>query len=281
VSANVRVGVDAELNYLAPDSHLNRRYVAPGAELNTGRYEPHRVHIRNARLLRPAPTLDREGFVLNRHTSAVRDFHDAAAVERDYPAEACALVRALTGADHVVPLGWVLRSAGQVAPGRQPPATDVHVDMTADRACRLAASLLAQQGTAPAGRRFLASSLWRALSEPPQDWPLTLCDARSVAPTEGVPNLMVRVERMPGPEALTAPLADEESLPAAYVFHYSPQHRWYFFPDMTREEVVLLKLHDSDHSRAWRVPHSAFRDPAVRRATPRESIEFRSVAYFR
>jgi hypothetical protein len=49
---------------------------------------------------------------------------------------------------------------------------------------------------------------------------------------------------------------------------------------MERDEVVLLKFHDSDRSKACRVPHTAFRDPSFPDARPRESIEFRTFAYF-
>jgi hypothetical protein len=44
--------------------------------------------------------------------------------------------------------------------------------------------------------------------------------------------------------------------------------------------VLVLELHDSDHSVAWRVPHTAFHDPSVRHRAPRESIESRSMAFF-
>jgi hypothetical protein len=40
------------------------------------------------------------------------------------------------------------------------------------------------------------------------------------------------------------------------------------------------RLSDSDHSRAWRVPHSAFLDRTARATKPRHSIEFRTIAYF-
>jgi hypothetical protein len=49
---------------------------------------------------------------------------------------------------------------------------------------------------------------------------------------------------------------------------------------MTRDEVLFFKLNDSDHSRAWRVPHSAFLDRTARATRPRHSIEFRTIAYF-
>jgi hypothetical protein len=279
----VRVsGVEAELNYLATSSILNRRYVAPGAELNTGQYEPHRVFIRNARAAEEEFSLDRQGFVLAQHHSGIADFKDQAEVETRYPAEVEQVVRRLTGADCVVPLGWVLRTSGATTAAAQPPASDVHVDMTHARAQRLARDLFASAASAESGfRRFIASSLWRTFSAPPQDWPLAVCDARSVADREGVPNTMVRVPVLPAPDAIAAILPDEERLPAASVFHFNPRHRWWYFPHMTRDEIILLKLHDSDHARAWRVPHTAFRDPTCPHTTPRESIEFRTVAYFR
>jgi hypothetical protein len=49
---------------------------------------------------------------------------------------------------------------------------------------------------------------------------------------------------------------------------------------MTRDEVLLFKLNDSDRSRAWRVPHSAFFDATARAAVPRHGIEYRTIAYF-
>ena len=49
---------------------------------------------------------------------------------------------------------------------------------------------------------------------------------------------------------------------------------------MTRDEVLSFKFHDSDQTKPWRVPHTAFRDPSHPRAGPRHSIEFRTIAYF-
>ncbi len=63
-------------------------------------------------------------------------------------------------------------------------------------------------------------------------------------------------------------------------FRYSPDHEWWYFPDMTRDEILFFVFHDSDHSRAWRVLHSAFRDPTVETAVPRHSIECRTFAFF-
>ena len=49
---------------------------------------------------------------------------------------------------------------------------------------------------------------------------------------------------------------------------------------MNRDEVLLIKFHDSRRERPWRVPHTAFYDDSLSNTQLRESIEFRSIAYF-
>ena len=75
-------------------------------------------------------------------------------------------------------------------------AGEAHVDFTPQCAERLAREIYGK--SFPDGKgytRFISSSLWRAFSEPPQDWPLALCDARSVGADEGVPNTLHIVDR--------------------------------------------------------------------------------------
>jgi hypothetical protein len=274
-------GVEAAVDYLVPGSRINRRYVAPGAEFNTGRYAPHTIFIRNGRPVQSALGLDTQGFVLAKQSSLVSDFRDKTMVDAIYPAEVERIVKTLTGADLVALLGYVVRSSGTTSSEVQPPASEVHVDMSTDRAVRLAAAMFERSFVGrPGFSRFIASSLWRPFSPPPQDWPLAVCDGTSVSNNEGVPNVMVRVAELPDPDNIPAHCEDEDNLPAASVFYFSPKHRWWYFPDMTRDEVLLVKFHDSDHSKAWRTPHTSFRDSRVHNSAPRESIEFRTIAYF-
>lgn len=274
--------VEAEILYLLPNSTLNRRYVAPGIDVNTGQFEPHRVVIRNGRPFQNEFTLASHGFMLSQHRSRVDDFTDKAAVDAIYPAEIIDIVKAMTGADLVVPLGWIVRTADATAGGgTQPPASDAHVDFTPQRATGYAEQVyrrVAPEG--PGFKRFIASSCWRAFSEPPQDWPLAVCDGRSVGEDEGTPNVMVVVDALPDQETMHGPLPGEEKMPAASVFHFNPNHRWWYFPNMNRDEVLLLKFYDSDRSQAWRTPHTAFRDKKSPHANTRQSIEFRSFAFF-
>jgi hypothetical protein len=285
--------VQGVINYVAPDSLINRRFVVPGNEHNTGRFEPHTVTIRDGRQVKARIGLDSHGFVLAERPSAVVDFDDKAEVDRLYPDEVAESVRALTGATRVAVMGWVLRTSGEIAEqGKrrrkfdmhgmtQPPASDAHVDMTPDRAARMARGLYERHF--PDGKgysRFIASSLWRAYSDPPQDWPLAICEGPSVRADEGVPNTMFVRDQLPSEAEMLGEMPGEDQVPAAAIFHHSPAHRWWYFSNMTRDEVIMLKFHDSDQTRAWRTPHTAFLDPSFPDANTRRSIECRSVAYF-
>ena len=106
--------VQADISYVAPDSTINRRFVAPGIERNTGRYETHRVSIRDARGIEDRFSLDVQGFVLAERPSAVQDFFDQGQVDAIYPAEVEQTVKALTGADRVVLMSWMVRSSGDL-----------------------------------------------------------------------------------------------------------------------------------------------------------------------
>jgi hypothetical protein len=273
--------VEGVLNYVAPDTPFSRRFSFPGGETNTGRFVPHRVTIENARIAAERPTLDSHGFELFRRRSAIRDFHDRAEIEARYPGEVMETVKTLTGADLVLSLGFVMRMAGDTSDGRnQPPAADVHVDISPATGPRTARPLLAGAAPGKTYRRALITSFWRPFSEPPQDWPLALCDHRSIAAEEGVPNRRIKRDHPPTPEELLTPIPGEDDMPAALVFRHGPHHRWYYFPDMDRDEAVMIKLYDSDRGRAWFAPHTAFRDETRLGAHTRESIEFRTVAYW-
>jgi hypothetical protein len=67
-----------------------------------------------------------------------------------------------------------------------------------------------------------------------------------------------------------------------FVMRYSPQHRWWYFPRMTPDQVILLKTYESaTDGRARFVGHCAFEDPTTLPDAPmRESIEVRTMAFF-
>ena len=274
-------GVWATVNYVAAGSTRNRLYVAPGDQLATAKYEPHKVLVRDGRPRRGEFTLDRAGFTLVDHPANITSLDNPAVLDGAYTGESLALVRELTGADFVVSLGWMLRRTTKDRRGALPPAPDVHVDLHTTAIAHRYAAVHARSELPKPGsyRRAIWTSLWRAFSPPPQDWPLALCDYRSTDDAEGTPNLLFRVPALPRPGEPDAP--DEEAESAASLFAYREAHRWWYFPGMHPGQALLIKLHDTDHWVAWRAPHTSFHDTAAAGAHPRESIELRSVAFFR
>jgi hypothetical protein len=272
--------VPGELQYLDPASTVLRRFTAPGASINTGSYESHTVPIRDGRPVQDTFRLETHGFEIVSHRSAVADFTDKAEVDAVYLPEVIEFVKKRTGADAVVTRGAVLRrSAAPAEHSSQPQAALVHIDYGPEGAAMTAPRVYAEHfPDGPGYRRALAASFWRVFSPPPQDWPLALCDFRSLGDGEGLPNQLYFVDRIP--EDPFAAVDESQMITSGSEFVFSPGHEWWYFPDMNRDEVLFFVFHDSDHSRAWRVLHSAFRDPTVDSLVPRHSIEVRTFAFF-
>ena len=102
--------VTAELNYLAPVSGKPRTYAfdpPPGEPQSTNLPEPHHVPIFDGRAIANTFSLDREGFALVRHPTAVKDFYDEAQIKSIYYPAAEAFLRATLKADHSTP-SWMV-----------------------------------------------------------------------------------------------------------------------------------------------------------------------------
>jgi hypothetical protein len=272
--------VPGELSYLAPESTVLRRFTAPGMSVNTGIYRSYVMPVHNGRPISDRFTLERNGFEIIEHRTGVTDFTDREEVDRVYVGEVADFVTSYTGADRVATLGWMLRRS--VAPAEhasQPQAALVHNDFSVVGARERAETAYTSHFPGGAGfHRALITSLWRVFSPPPQDWPLALCDYTSVGPDEGLNNRMYLVDEIP--DDLYMDMPPDAPGASGFEFHHNPNHRWWYFPDMTRDEILFFKLNDSDESLAWRVPHSAFHDKNAKATQPRHSIEFRSIAYF-
>lgn len=271
-------GVTARLEYVSPASRSNLRYVGDGREVNTGVFEPREVFIRNARRATERLSLSTCGFEIARHQSAV-DFYDDQNAEEAYAREIEPLLLELTGADKAILFGarrrHLTQSQGNVLQG----ASDVHVDYDAPSSRKLAQAYLDEAGDGAHYRRYMAVNVWRSLLAPPQNRPLALCDARSAQTQSGVPNGLVLVDTMPPREEMLSELPAGSR--AGFLFHFDPSHRWYYYPDLELDEVLVFKLYDSTETGPWRCPHTSFDDPTVTGAPPRESYEIRSFVYFR
>lgn len=255
--------VEASLLFLEPSQRKPRVDVSydagqlPATEL----YLPQRVRLRDARRL--APGLDEEGFALRRQVSAVRDFYDDAEALGPGRAEAAQLVAEATGAARVHVFDHTRRRRAPDA--RRQPSTRAHVDYSEASGPQRVRDLLGAEADALLSRRFAFINVWRPIRHPAQDWPLALCDARSVDPADLVATDLVYPDRRG----------------EIYGLVHNPSQLWFYVPDMGLDEAVLIKCYDSRRDVARFTPHTAFENPLTPPgAPPRESIEFRTIAFF-
>ena len=232
--------------------------------------EQHTVAIHDLRPFAGALSLDREGFELLRHETAVPDLYDDDQVETVYYREIEDLLRAVTGASRVVVFDATRRSdAGAGARNRdglRGPASRVHVDYTEKSGPQRVKDLLGEDGAerlAKTGARIIQINVWRPIRGPVERSPLALADASSIRPEDLIATDQVFPDR----------------IGEIYLLAHDPQQRWYYAPHMTPDEVLLIKGYDSlTDGRARFTAHGAFDLPETPAAAPpRESIEVRTL----
>jgi len=265
--------VTAELNYLAPTPGKPRTYAfdpPPGEPKTTNLPEPHRLPIFDARLIAGDLSLDREGFALVQHPTAVRNFHDEAEIKRVYYPAAEAFIRATLRADRVVIFDHTVRKRVEGAAdlrgaGPRQPATRVHVDQTVMSGPNRVREHLPDEADELLKGRVQVVNLWRPIRGPLRDAPLAMCDGTTVAAGDLVASDLIYPNRRG----------------ETYSVKYNPNHRWFYIPDMTVDEALLLKCYDSATDGRTRFgPHTAFVDPTTPPdAPPRESIELRTLVF--
>jgi hypothetical protein len=265
----------AELNYLAPTATKPRTYAfdpPPGEPKSTALPEPHQLPIFNGRSIADSFSLDREGFALVRHPTAVRDFYNDKEVRNVYYPAAEAFIQATLRADRVVIFDHTVRrrvegAADNRGGGPRQPATRVHVDQTVTSGANRVREHLGAEADELLKGRVQVINLWRPIRGPLRDSPLAMCDATTVAPDDLVASDLIYPNRSGETYSVT----------------YNPSHRWFYVPDMTTEEALLLKCYDSATDGRTRFgPHTAFVDPTTPAdAAPRESIELRTLVFHR
>ena len=265
--------VEGELNYLVPMPERPRYYAydaGPKAPPTNMAHEAHRVRIHDMRPISAEVALDRQGFALVEQRTQVREFWDEEEVRRVYYPEAERFIAEVTGASRVFIFDHLQRrrvpGAARREPGVPPqPATRVHVDHTAKSGPQRVRDLLPEDAEELLRGRVQVINLWRPIHGPLQDAPLAMCDARTIDPSDLVPSDLVYRHRVGETYSVT----------------YNPAHRWYYVPEMRRDEALLLKCCDTKtDGRARFMAHTSFTDPTTPPDAPlRESIELRTLVF--
>lgn len=266
--------VEAELDYIVDDGIPAVRYLDwPEMEhlAHKPAYEKHLVRIHNGRADPAQFTLPSHGFAFVGHHTRVKDFYDEDEVRSVYYPETEALIQAHSGgAKRVLVFDHTLRTAEQArqqADRVRKAVYSVHNDYTERSAPQRVRDFLPEaEAEAALERRFAIIQTWRSIAPRVERDPLALCDGRTI-PEEGFIPYQRRYRYRTG---------------ETYHIAYNPAHRWFWFPQMTREEALVFKVYDTDASAGVRfTAHTAFDDPNTPPdAAIRESIEMRALVFY-
>jgi len=245
----------ATLTYSVQPTDGTRPYTKTIVDPETGlrptnvTHENKTVVIENLRGNEDSVTLDTAGFQYYKHASKHTSFTDDAEVEKEYYPESIELIKSLTGASRVVlfdhsksrctriktlmndhsRLAIRRRRPGQFddSPQKRQPVAQVHVDQTHASAIARVHRHLPPSDVPPLlEHRFQIINLWRPISHSALDWPLGLCDFRSVDTEDDV-----------FPIALVFPDREGE----VFGVKYNPNHNWKYLHGMKPDEIVLIK----------------------------------------
>jgi hypothetical protein len=265
--------VDGVLNYTEDTGEKPFTYLyepPPGTPARSARTVKHAMRILDGRALRDRITLDREGFALACHETGVTDFYNPDEVRRVYYPEVERLVKEATGAARVVVFDHNVRCrpmAKRGDAGVREPVKFAHNDYTLKSGPQRVRDLLPDEAGELLNHRYAIINVWRPIRGPVKESPLAVCDAQSMELKDFLPSDLLYRDRTG----------------EVYSIAFSPNHRWYYFPQMERDEALLLKCYDSAaDGRARFTAHSAFEDPSSPPDAPaRESIEARTLVFWR
>lgn len=264
-------GVDAELTFIVPDGRkpFSHQYdPPPGQPARSHPYESHRVFIADGRPTGDAFSIDREGFALVPHATKVADLYDEAALRESYYPETEALLKAETGAAKILIFDHTIRTTHQRPRGVGLPreaVLRVHNDYTLKSGPQRVCDLVPEEAEARLRKRFAIVNVWRPIVGPLQEFPLAFADAGSLAPAD----------------ILATDLIYPDRVGEIYSIAHNPAQRWFYFPEMRRDEVALIKTYDSDPTVARFSAHGAFVDPNFPQPEiRRESIEIRALVFW-
>ena len=272
-AGHTQAQVEGVLNYIVKTAERPVYYTyqpPPGVPQHSGEFIPQTVPITDARSFAGEISLDKQGFQLETHHTAVVDFYDREEVERVYYPEVEELLKRATGAEKVVIFDHQVRNLPMSERGERNArgyAKMVHNDYTAKSGPRRVRDHLpAEEAAERLQHRFAEINVWRPIRGPIKSSPLAVCDAQSIDPNDFVASDLIYPDKVG----------------ETYRFAYNPHHRWFYYPNLERDEAILLKCYDSkDDGRARYTAHTSFDDPTSGPDAPaRESIEVRALLFW-
>jgi hypothetical protein len=268
--------VRAVLNYTLDDGNVPEAYFYEpplGTVIRMPGNDPHEMQIADGWSRADTFSLDREGFALKDFHDPFNNFDDDEAVRNHFYPPVAEFVRTSVGARHAIVFDHTIRSkanqrqqTAEHTTTQRAPVLIVHCDYTPISGPTRVRQLYPDEAEALLQRRVAFYNFWKPLKHSVEEKPLAMCDVTSALQDDMI-KMVLRYRDRTG---------------EIFVMRYSSSHRWWYFPNMTPENALLLKTYESEtDGRARFLGHSAFEDPNTR-PDPliRESIEIRTMAFF-
>lgn len=209
------------------------------------------------------------GFDLLKFETRADEFLDRNQIESVYEAEIVEFLKQVTGGNRVHIFDHTVRASDpelREQKNVREPATLVHNDYTSHSGFVCLQENLGDDADELAKGRFQIVNVWRPLTDPVEDYPLALVDARSLKAAD-----LVDTERRAPNHVGEIQLA-----------LHDPRQRWFYYSAMRPDEVLLFKTFDSidggTHPCSIHTAiHMANAPPDAR---PRESVETRAFVFY-
>jgi len=274
--------VESSLTFIASHVSERMRFTQPpekGPEDPT-LHDTRRVRIHDVRSVARQLSLAREGFVVTSLDAGSIDPTDDEQILKRWVPAAVARIKAETGAAHVVTWAFGSRFSRKLAASERTvvsaPARMVHTDFSPSPAGsninnRPAETVVAEVAASNTPRRWRCLNVWQAISPPPHDCPLALCDASSTHAEDFVAAY--------GTSTYESGLSVD--IEVCWLKHRASQ-RWAYVRDLKPGEALIFSgLDRGAGARAGRVAHAAFDSPdCPTDCPPRVSLEVRALAIF-
>jgi hypothetical protein len=236
--------------------------------------DPHEMSVTDGWHRADSFSVDKEGFSIHEFKSAYDQWEDDEVIKATFYPEVVEFLKRTVGAKRVLVFDHTIRSKSNEAKkltqetntSQRAPVMLVHCDYTAESGPLRVHQLLKDDAEELLSRRVAFFNVWKPIRRVVEERPLAMCDVTSSSP-EDFFKLHLHYRDRNGEN---------------YVMRHSPKHKWWYFPKMTPDQVVLLKTYESEtDGRARFVGHTAFEDPTSPPDAPfRESVEIRTMTFF-
>ena len=277
-------GVRATVNYFDPALPRGRFDLVEPAR-NLMPLQAQEVQVRDLRAAAPGEvSIERQGFILASHASRAAhspEMLDTNVVAQQglppinqaYYEELVPLIAKISGAREVIPqaTGLTVRFSDRSKRKSWAGAAGfIHLDVTEQSVQRFLNLSLENAGRPIAPwKRFVLYQTWRAVSPPPQDNLLAVCDRSSVPASD-----VVFYDAIIGGKDTALESIEARSC------RYGPGHRWWYASDMGPEDLLVFVGYDSADPEAVQPFHTGFDVPGCEDAEPRASLEARFFAFY-